>query len=187
MVDPSNTARASAMPRIFTVRIYGFSEAEVDAKRVVRRDTERLEFLARRVRGGAALTSETVDLRIDAAVLRPQVKVSRGEVDRGRPRAEIPARPAVGQRPRRGELAPANERRRLEEAVERLRRIITGRHDHRLLLERGARHELPVDDVRVHQAVAVLTADAADALRVVVPLVAALVVEQRRNAELVVE
>src|SRR5690348_2497801 len=173
MKDPSSTARARAMPRMFSMCIYEFSESEVDANRVVRRDTERLELLTRRVRGSAAFTSEAVDLGIDAAILRPQMEVAGGEVEGGTARVQIPAGPHVRQRPRRRELAPANERRRLEKAVERLGRIVTRRHDHRLLLERGTRHELAVHHDAVHQAIAVLTADATDPLRVVVPLVAA--------------
>src|SRR5690242_995811 len=168
---------------MFSIRIYEFSEPEVEANRVVGRNTERLELLAWRVGGGAALARETIDFRVDATVLGPQVQVARGEVQRGRARAQIPARPALRQIPRRRELTPPDERCRLEEAVERLRRIVARGNDHRLLLERSARNDLAVHDLRVHQAVAVLAADAADALRVVVPLVAALVVEERRNAE----
>src|SRR6476646_9764987 len=168
--------------------MYEISEADVESEREVRRDTERLELLARCVRTRRLRRAgETIDLRIDTAVLRPQVEIARREVDRRRTSAEILPSPLIGQVQRRRELAPPNERCRLEEAVERGRRIVTRRDDHRLLLERRPRHELAVDHIRAHQAEAVLTADAADTLRVVVPLVTALVVEQRREAEAVVE
>src|SRR5689334_6585766 len=162
--------------------MYEISEADVEAEGEVAGEAERLELFAWLIgtRCAGRGTGETIDLGIDAAVLRPQMKIARGEVERCRVGAQIAASPRIGKRPRRRELTPPNERRRLEEAVERGRRIVTGRDDHRLLLERRARHELAVHDVRAHQTEAVLTADAADALRVVVPLVPALVVEQRR-------
>src|SRR4051812_3775633 len=163
-----------------SVRMYEISEADVQSERENGRNTERLELLAR---GVARRTRETIDLRIDAAIVGPQVQVARGEVERSRTRTEVATSPALGQRQRRRELAPADERCWLEEAVERCRRIVTRRDDHRLLLERRARHELAVHDVSAHEAEAVLTAHATDALRVVVPLVATLVVEQRRHPE----
>src|SRR5436190_10170083 len=168
--------------------MYEISEADVESEREVRGDTERLELFTRLVRTGRLRrTSEAIDLGIDAAVVRPQVEIARREVDRRRTSAEVLARPLIGQVQRRRELTPPDERCRLEEAVERGRRIVTRRDDHRLLLERRARHELAVHDVRAHQAETVLPADAADALRVVVPLVTALVVEERREAETMVE
>src|SRR4029078_1571951 len=97
MLGPSSIARARATPRMFSVCIYEFSEPEVEANRVVGRNTERLELLAWRVGGSAALARQTIDLRIDATVLGPQVQVARGEVERSRTRAEIPARPALRQ------------------------------------------------------------------------------------------
>src|SRR5206468_10687393 len=104
-----------------------------------------------------------------------------------RTRVEVPARPGIRQVPRRRELTPPDEGRGLEEAIEGLRRIVTRGDDHRLLLERGTRHDLAVHDVPAHQAEAVLTADAANALGVVVPLVAALVIEERGESEPVAE
>src|SRR5215831_12250851 len=74
--DPtSKSARVRAVPRVFDVSIYEISEAEVDAERVIRRDSQRLELLTRRVGSGAGFAGEPVDFRIDAAVLRPQVQV----------------------------------------------------------------------------------------------------------------
>ena len=74
-------------------------------------------------------------------------------------------------------FTPLHERARLDVAVERLCRRVDRRDDHRLLLERRG---------RIEEAVAV-RARAANALRVVVVLVAAAPVEQVLDAELVVE
>src|SRR5437763_3786229 len=99
----------------------------------------------------------------------------------------MPPRPACREVQRGTEPTPPDERRWLEEAVERRRRIVTRRNDHCLFLERSARHELAIHNVGTHQAEAVLATDAPNALGVVVPLVAALVVEERREAQAVVE
>src|SRR5438093_910499 len=163
------------------VVMYERSEAEVEAESEVRREPERLELVAGVVVGVARLT---VDFRIETAVVRPAMKVARREVHRRRAAAEIPAGERLREGVRHRDLPPPNERRRLEETVERLRGIVERRHGHRLLLERRARHDPTVHELAVHESIAVLPAHAPDALRVVVPLVAALVLEERRDAKL---
>src|SRR5436190_4279637 len=117
--------------------MYEISEADVEAEREVGRDSEGLELLAWCVgTRGLRRAGEAIDLWIDAAIVRPQVEIARRKVDRRRASPEVFGRPLIREVQRCRELTPPNERRRLEEAIERSRRIITRRDDHRLLLER---------------------------------------------------
>src|SRR4051812_8677 len=78
----------------------------------------------------------------------------------------------------RRELAPANERTALEESVERLRWIGQRRLHHRLLLERRR---------WVRETVAILSTHAANAFGVVVPEMAAAIVEEVLNPQALLE
>ncbi len=148
------------------------SEVEVQAELENRRLRERLE-LVRRV---AATRCRVVAFRIAAAVVRPLLEVAGREHEAAAVRTRVREQ-RLRDLERHGGFAPLHERAGLHVAVERLFRREDRRHVHRLLLERRG---------RVEQAVAV-RARAANALRVVVVLIAAAPVEQVLDADPVVE
>src|SRR3954469_1769180 len=126
------------------------SETDVESENEEARRADGLEIL----RHVAGLARREVRLRIHAAIVRPRMDVARARGDAQAAGATQALHERLRRREGRRQFTQLHERARLEEAVERLGRMITGRDDHRLLLERG---------IRVHEAVAVLAAHAANA------------------------
>src|SRR5215510_11475383 len=150
---------ATARPFDMRCLMNGLSEAEVKPEDEVRGRRECLEL----GRGIAAVPNGEVALRIRPPIICPRLQVARGE-NKARVSSACQAKQGVRQLEDRRYLTPLHERTRLEKAIQGLRRILKRCHDHRLLFERRT---------RVHQSIAIVPAHAANALRVVVPFVAA--------------
>src|SRR5689334_19337902 len=143
-------------------------EAKVETECHVARRRERLER-GRSVAGGS------VGLWIDARVLRPEnAEVAYRARDREGSPAEIAACPAVRRVERQRQLTEAHEIAVLDESGDRLSGMIASSGDARLI-ERG-RADIDV-------ASAVVTAEAANTLAVVIRLEIALVVDHRLEPE----
>src|SRR5690348_16934194 len=144
------------------------SEAEVKAEREVARRRERLEG-GRRVTGGAE------GFGIHARVLGPEdAEVADARRDPERPAPEVAVGPLFGRVEAERQLAPTNEVTVLYETGDRLGGAIASGGGTRLIESRG-----PAIDV----ASAVVAAQAANALAVVVHLVIALVIHHGRQPE----
>src|SRR5439155_11217969 len=102
----SSAARAPRTPKMCVV-MYERSEAEVEAECEVRRQPERLELVAGAVVRVARLT---VDFRVEAAIVRPAMKVAHREVHRGRTATEKPSGERLREGVRHRDLPPPNER-----------------------------------------------------------------------------